>query len=494
MVAPDPRYRKSKDMQRIAGEVEAGAPAAVPEVSRRAVLKYSAGGFALAFGGLILSACGSNSTKSATSPASTGESESSTPAVAGGRLTADEKKTLLKMAGPSNSSFTGKGMTWKIGAAFPYSGPYEYYEEIESDGLTLATQHIVQLGGPTFKVNHQNFGGTTGVDTQEAVDDMLNFKDTGDGVAVSGIQAALGALIPGAGRYKILDIDGGAGVGVFAGKPYYWAMRNNYPINNVTAAIKYSKATAPSAHSAIVVYNSGAAYAPVLNSSVAAVKEAGYTVTGTATQPEGSTDWSPTYASIQSQNPDIIVLVINGNDGAYFLRDFSGAGLKQPVYTFSYSEPQAKLAGNGFEGVFVVQESFLPDAPTNDWQSIFTKYYREEFTDQTAGPASPFNLSANYYNIGFVLWELASRVLAKKGDISKGDQLQAALQDDPNFPSIFGGSGMSPGAIRFDTTNHGLATSPLAVMHIQSGRPVLMASIEAEGSSGTGPLKLVSRS
>lgn len=383
-------------------------------------------------------------------------------------------------------------MTWKIGGAFPFSGPYQYYETIEADGLVLASQHIAQLGGPKIEINLQNFGGSSGVDTQLAADDMLNFHDSGNGVSVSGIQAALGALIPGAEQYKILNIDAGAGVGVFAGKDYYWAMRSDYPMNNVTVALEHAKIATPSARSAVVVYDSGAAYAPVLNACVAAAKAAGYTVTGTATQPEGTTDWSDTYATIRSQNPDIILLVINGNDCAYFLKQFSTTGLKQPTYTFSYSAPQQTLAGSGFEGIYVVQEDFLPDLPSNDWQKIFTKYYRQEFASQGTGPSSPFNISANYYNVGYVLWELASRVLAKGGDINDGTQLQAALQADPSFASIFGGSGQTAGKISFDTTSHGLASCPLAVIQIKNQQPVYVGMADAQGSSGAGPLTLAS--
>jgi hypothetical protein len=162
------------------------------------------------------------------------------------------------------------------------------------------------------------------------------------------------------------------------------------------------------------------------------------------------------------------------------------------VYTFSYSAPQQKLAGNGFENIHVVQEDFLPEIPTNDWQKVFTKYYRSEFTDQPSSPASPFNVSANYYNLGFVLWELASRVLAKKGDINKGSQLQAALVGNPKFPSIFGGSGSTPGSISFDTKSHGLASVPLAVIQIKNGAPKLLGVADAQGDTGAGPLKLSS--
>ena len=461
-----------------------------PGLSRRALIKYSASGVAVAMGGVVLSACSSSGSKSGSSGSGGSTGTTKTDTKAGGTLTAAEKQTLLEMAGPSNKSFTGKGLTWKIGGAFPFSGPYQYYETIEADGLRLAAQHIPQLGGPTIDLNLQDFGSNSGVDTQKAVDASLNFHDAGNGISISGIQGALGALIPGAEKYKILNLDAGAGVGTFAGKDYYWAMRANYPMNNVTVALDYAKKTTPSARKAVVVYSSGAAYAPVLNACVAATKAAGFTVTGTTTQPIGTTDWSDAYTAIQSQNPDLILLVINGNDCAYFLKQFGTSGLKQPVYTFSYSAPQQKLAGAGFENIYVVQEDFLPDIPTNDWQKIFTKYYRQEFTDQPSSASSPFNISANYYNVGFVLWELASRVLAKKGNINDGTDLQSALQDNPTFPSIFAGSGTTPAKITFDTSSHGLASCPLAVMQIKNQEPKLMAVANAEGSSGAGPLKM----
>jgi branched-chain amino acid transport system substrate-binding protein len=458
------------------------------DVSRRALLKYSAGGFAAVGGSFLLAACSSSSK----SGGSSGTGAKSVSPTAGGALTAAEKQTLISMGGPANKKFAGKGVTWNIGAAFPFSGPYQYYQTIEGDAIKLAAQHIAQLGGPQINLNFQNFGGSTGVDTQKAVDAMLNFHDKGSGLSVSGIQAALGALIPGAEHYQILNIDAGAGVGTFAGKDYYYAMRNNYPLNNVTVACEHIKTATPSARSVCVVYNSGAAFAPVLNGSVAAAKAAGFTVTGTATQPIGSTDFSNAFTTIRSQKPDVILLVTNGNDCAYFLKQFPTSGLKQPVYTFSYSAPQQKLAGNGFENIYVVQEDFLPELPTNDWQKVFTKYYRKEFTDQAVSPSSPFNVSANYYNLGFVLWELSSRVLAQKGDINKGSQLQKALVDNPTFPSIFGGSGSTPGQIKFDLKSHGLASVPLAVMQIKSGAPKLLGVANAEGDSGAGPLKLSS--
>ena len=58
-----------------------------------------------------------------------------------------------------------------------------------------ATPRGTEGGGPKIEINLQNFGGNSGVDTQLAVNNMLNFHDSGNAVSVSGIQGALGALI-----------------------------------------------------------------------------------------------------------------------------------------------------------------------------------------------------------------------------------------------------------------------------------------------------------
>lgn len=445
--------------------------------SRRAMLRYSAGGLAIVAGGLALTACGDGS-----------GSGTAAPGAAAGRkttLTDDEKQTLLSMIGPVDAAHSGKGMTWKIGAAFPFTGPSAYYETIEGDGLRLAAQHIPQLGGPTIKLDFQNIGGSAGIDTQKAVDAVLSFHDAGEGAAVTMGYNAFGALNPGVARYQIFSIDPGAGVGAFPDKPYFWGMRNKYPQDNVRVSLDYVKSKLPSARSTTVVYTSGAASAGTLGLCVDAVKQAGFRVAGQALLPTGTTDWSTALTSIRTQRPDVVSMILTGNDAAYFMKQYPTSGLRQPVFAVSFSEPQQKIAGAGFENMYFCQEDFLPDSPSNEWGKIFTRHYRQAFTDQPDSPASPMNLSAAYYGCGFVLWELARRILAKGGDVNDGGQLQDALRSDPTFPSIFGGSGTNAGRIEFDLNDHSLKHSPLGVFQVRGGNPVRLATDDSSGGKLT---------
>jgi ABC-type branched-subunit amino acid transport system substrate-binding protein len=440
-------------------------------LNRRTML----GGLVVAAGGLVLTACGGGG------GASAGGAPPSAAAGTPTTLTADEKQTLLSMIGPVDAAHSGSGLTWKLGGAFPFTGPAAYYEQIEGDGLRLAAQHIPQLGGPTIQVDFQNIGGAAGVDTQKAVDAVLAFNDAGEGGAITMGYNASGSLNPGVAKYQILSIDPGAGVGAFPGKPYFWGMRNNYPQDNVAVNLAHVKATKPDARTTTVVYFTGAANEGTLNLCLDRVKQAGFEVLGTALLPQGTTDWSTALTTIRSQNPDVVSLVLTGNDAAYFMKQYPTTGLTQPVYAVSFSQPQAKIAGNGFEQMYFCQEDFLPDNPTNEWQKIFTKYYRQSFTDQPSTPASPMNLSAAYYGAGFLMWELARRVLATGGDVNKGEQLQSALTSKPTFPSIFGGSGTTPGQIEFDTDRHSLKHAPLGVFQVKQNNPVRLASADSSG-------------
>jgi branched-chain amino acid transport system substrate-binding protein len=251
----------------------------------------------------------------------------------------------------------------------------------------------------------------------------------------------------------------------------------------------YLKDKNPSYQNVSIVYYTGGQYTG-LNADIAAqIQSAGFTVVGTALTEQGATDFSGAIATLRSQNPDIVVLGSSGNDAAYFLKDYQVSGLTAPVMGCSFSGPQEIVGGTAFNGSYVVQENFLPDDPTNDWGKIFVKHYRAAYGNQGSSRAnSPLNLSASYYNVGFVLWELAQRVLKKGGDINNGEDIQNALLEDLSFPTIFGGSGLKPGVVTFDTTTHGLAHEPIGIFQVVNGSLKLVGS----GDSGGGPVKVIS--
>lgn len=408
--------------------------------------------------------------------------------IAGGNLTPQEIATLKKMVGPINPKFSGKGHTLKIGGAWALTGPLVYYFTIQGDGLKLAAQHIKQMGGPTIDLSVQNVGSATGVDSTLATDVALNWADGGVGTAVTFDYDAGGSLIPFVQQDKIFSIDAGAGVGSFQGQDYFWGFRGIYPQNYLMQGCAYLRAKNSSFKKVSIVYYTGGQYTGLNADIQTQIQSAGFNVVGNANTQQGATDFSAAIATLRSQNPDIIVLASSGNDAAYFLKQYQVSGLTAPIVGDSFSGPQAVVAGPAFEGTYVVQENFLPNEPSNDWGKIFVKHYRRAYGDQGVNPAnSPLNLSAAYYNVAFVLWELARRVLAKHGNINNGEQIQAALMENLSFPTIFGGQGIKPGRVTFDATTHGLAHEPIGIFKVVNGTLKLVGSAD----SGGGPVKVI---
>jgi ABC-type branched-subunit amino acid transport system substrate-binding protein len=410
------------------------------------------------------------------------------PAIAGGALTAAEIATLKKMVGPIDPKYSGKGKTMKIGGAWALTGPLVYYFTIQGDGLKLAAQHIEAMGGPKIDLSVQNVGSAEGVNSLLAEDVALAWKSDGVGTAVTFDYDAGGSLIPFVQKDKIFSIDAGAGVGSFGGENYFWGFRGIYPQNYLMQGCVYLKDKNPSYKTVSIVYYTGGQYTGLNTDIQAQIESAGFTVVGNANTEEGATDFSGAIATLRSQNADIVVLGSSGNDAAYFLKDYQVSGLTAPVVGDSFSGPEATVGGTAFNGTYVVQENFLPDNPSNDWGKIFVKHYRAAYGNQGSSQAnSPLNLSASYYNVGFVLWELARRVLAKGGDINDGEQIQAALLEHLSFPTIFGGHGTTPGVARFDTSTHGLSHEPIGIFQVVNNGLKLVGSADSAG----GPVTVV---
>jgi ABC-type branched-subunit amino acid transport system substrate-binding protein len=449
-------------------------------ISRRQMLGGMLGGGAL----LALAACSSSG--------GTGGGSNPSGSTGGGKISLldnDEIATLKSMLGPIDPKYSAKGQTWKLGGAFPLTGPLTFYNVIQGDGLKLAAAHIPQLGGPKIDLSVQNVGGPQGIDPQKAVDVVLNLHGQHVGAVASMDYNAVGTLNPWVEKYKILSIDPGAGVGAFPNKPYFWGMRCHYPYSVFIVGLEYFKQKLPGMKKGSLVYYTGASNAGQVKSLNDAITTSGYQLAGNALSDQGVTDFSAAIAQLRSQQPDFIALGSSGNDAAYFMKQYVTSGINKPVLGCSFSGPQAKIAGDSFNDMYVCQEDFLPDSPSNDWAGMFAKHYRTSFGDQgSARSNSPLNNSAAYYAVGFLLWELARDVLAKGGDINDGSALQSALEAKLKFPSIYGGSGSTPGTIEFDPTTHGLKHEPLGVFQVKSGVLTRVAS----GDSAGGNLQLSS--
>jgi ABC-type branched-subunit amino acid transport system substrate-binding protein len=443
------------------------------QLNRRQILIRTALGGAALMAAPLIAACGA--------------SGSSAPAAitpANGSLTADEATTIAKMLGSMDAKYAGAGQTWNIGAAFPLSGPANYYGTIYSHAMSLARSHIEALGGPTINISYQDIGTVTGTDPQKGVNATIALHDAKLGAVMSMGYNDNGAMNPWVAQYQIFSLDPGGGVGAFPSKPYFWGMRADNPASNVRVALQYVKAKMPKLKGGTLIFWSGPAYTATIQRMKDGASAAGLPFKSVITTNTGAADYSATLAQLRSENPDFILLALTASDYANFMKQYVNSGIGKPVFAVAFSGPAQKVAGAAFNGMYFAQEDFTPDQPSNKWAAIFAKYYRKSWSDQGAAAVTPLNLEAAYYSGMFTFWDLYRRVRANGGDPNDGSQLQTALQTKPVFPSLFGGANDTAGTVEFDTTTHGLKSEPFGVYQVQSnGVPKRLAHGDSGGST-----------
>jgi branched-chain amino acid transport system substrate-binding protein len=186
----------------------------------------------------------------------------------------------------------------------------------------------------------------------------------------------------------------------------------------------------------------------------------------------GATDYSATISRLKTAKPDAAFLFGTGVDPGYFMKQYVAAGLQAPVIGAEYISDAAKVAGPAFDNYMFATDWYDADNATNDWSKLFLDSYVKEFGLQ------PEINAANYYEDTFAVWDLIRRVLAKGGNVNGGEELQKALEADPSFKSIYGGSGAELGLIELDAATHKPKTRPLGVYKSNGGKPKQVAAFD----------------
>jgi len=177
----------------------------------------------------------------------------------------------------------------------------------------------------------------------------------------------------------------------------------------------------------------------------------------------GATDFSTTVSRLKSASPDIVQVAMSGADVAFYLKGASAGGLKAQSIGADWNADTEKAAGQAALGYWFAYDYLDPKHPANPWSAFFVSEFRK-----AAGRDATW-LEANYYETTFVYWELLRRVLAKKGSINSGTDLQSALMSNPSFKSLYGGDANTVGSLTFDTNSHTIAKRDLQMLQVQGG-------------------------
>jgi ABC-type branched-subunit amino acid transport system substrate-binding protein len=384
---------------------------------------------------------------------------------------AQNSSPLNQIFGPGGVE-AGEGITLQGGMNLAMTGQGSFTGEVMSKGAQLAVEQIAAAGGPDIKLainDHHSGEVLPSIDGVRKLisEDRISFLQTSYG-------APSEALIPILQENKILTFNGGGASPKQLFQDYLWMTRMVYGYDSTPGALAWIAATYRKAKRLATIgtlENGVEALSQVAPKIWPEISGGGVIVTKEI-HDVGLTDFSQIIANVQSSNADAIFTVTFGTDLGYLVRQFREAKVDIPIVGADYSQDAVKTAGASFD-TYVFATDFYDVASPDPWNVEFVKAYREKYG------VDPEYYGANYYEQGFIVWDLVRRVLAEGGDPNSGEALQQALIQNPIFKSLYGGTADSVGIMTFDPVAH-TVSKPMGIFGVKDGKPEFLQPIPAE--------------
>ena len=347
------------------------------------------------------------------------------------------------------------------------TGTGSFYGKTMSRGLDLAAKHIAELGGPTFKytyLDHKSGDPAAGVQAMaELVSKGIQAKFASYG---DDITAMLSSTI----ENKVFTFDGGGGTGITAqNKPFFWGTRAITPNDPMPGLFKWTKEAHPDAKTVgVVQWDLGADNNKGTKDDVVAKLAAGgYEFNGLyELVPIGGQDFSQVLPKVKANEPDILLLVIYGQDPGSFTNQAQTAGLKAVQIGFEYTPDGLNASKGTYDSVgwTFAYDFFDPKTSPNP----LAKKFVEDFN--TVNGEDPDFYAANYYENAFDMWELMRRIWKDDPEAEiTGEALQTALETNLTLPSVYGGDETHLGTFTLDATTHSVIKRQMGVFEYKGG-------------------------
>src|SRR3954454_3533451 len=360
---PERRFarQRHKEHSRVA-ENERGRPIHDGRVTRRQMLYGLGAAGAVALGGpTLLAACGGdNKGSSSTTAGSSASTGGSTASSAAGGDIASQINTMLNI----DSATSGKGLTIDVGNVLALTGTGSFYGKTMSRGTDLAVKHIEAAGGPKFNIIYLDHKSGDAAAGKAAITELGSKKVP---AKLASYADDLGAMLDGTAQYKIFPLDGGGGTSIFAqGKPYFWGTRAITPDDPLPGLFKWLKDTQPNAKTVgVMIWDLGdPSNGIVKDDMLQKVTAAGYTHNGLyELVPVGGQDFSQVIPKIKANEPDILLVVVYGQDPGSFANQASTAALKSYRVGFEFT-PDGVNASKGTydkDGIVFSYDYFSPE-------------------------------------------------------------------------------------------------------------------------------------
>lgn len=436
------------------GDVDLKLPSSI---TRRSFLtKGAAVGGALAVGPL-LAACGGGGSSSATGGATTGSSGGSSASSA----TALGEELRAAIGTPKNLLAKGPG-NFKVIGSWPLSGPGQADGVRQSAGFEFGAKHIEAWTNGKLKFDVQavdNGGG----DPQKSVANARKAGLAHEPIFPTSYTFGVGSQAPLASQYEMLMLDAGGGTGPLAqGIPFCYGFRTSYPEDLAPGLVKTLLELNPDKKTVgLITGEISAEYNEALNKALeASIPAVGAEIAFIETAALGQTDYSAVISKAKEANPDMLVLLTFGADVGYQAREVQRQGLQTVNGATELNADNAKIAGSAFQDWVFGLEGLNTAEPPSDFAEIFVSNWEAE------NGSRPEPESGNYYALAFAYATLMDRIIGAGGDIQKGSEWVKALEEDPSFPTVYGGSGKTPGQIVISKQTHSAVSIPLLAFKI----------------------------
>lgn len=347
---------------------------------------------------------------------------------------------------------------FKFGMVLALTGPGSWYGVTMSRGAELAAEEINAAGGAAgyrlVPVIEDHRSGDTSAG-QAAVRKLMDIDK------VPFIEGSYGSVCtsvqPLCAENKVVLMNGGGTAPSLLNKPY---LHNTRALGDTTAlaVLKYLKDEKGCRKLATIFYNQESGIT-INREATKAWKAWGGTVVKEAMVATGQTDFTGEISQIRASRPECIGIWSYGTDVGYTVKDIRRLGITVPVAGVEFTPDAFAIAGKAFEGYLTGLDDFDPDLDDPATQR-FVKHFRSKYGKD----AKLDYYCANYYDLTYVLKELISRVSAKGGNPFDGAQLEAALRQDPRFPTVYGGT--------MELRPDGGVAKPISIFQVKDGKQV----------------------
>jgi branched-chain amino acid transport system substrate-binding protein len=394
---------------------------------------------------------------------------------------ADQASQLAKILGITADDKNGSGLTWDLGAAFPLSGGGATDGKELTNAVELAVKQIKDAGGPDIKITYADNKSGDPAASKQAMRDLIA---AGVPAKLSSYADGLGAMLQDTATSKMLSLDGVGGAPIYAEKvPYFYGTRAAPPMDALPGALKYwAKAHPDKKNVGLVGWDLGPFNDQVKAQISKMAVDAGLNFNGLWEMvPATTQDFSQSIAKIKANQPDLLIMGMANQAPAAFTVQAKAAGLTATPLGIEFTTTGVNASKGTWDsdGFIFTMDYFDAANPQNPLAELFVDSYTAKYG------AVPGFYGANAYEDTLAFWQIIRGVLKDGGDPDDSTQLLKALEANPAFPSVYGGTSSEPGSLGLNLDTHGIAKRPMGVYQYKAGKVTTMATFNVNGEDLT---------